>query len=95
MRVRQQQKGEKIRQLGARVFGITQGSSEARTAATIEKINKFFVSLGTPTRLSACGLGVDAIPKVVTNLKNRGLTAIGERSDITPETVEAILAAAI
>jgi NADP-dependent alcohol dehydrogenase len=55
----------------------------------IDKTRSFFESIGLPTRLSSYGAG--AATEAARRLAARGLTAMGERGDITPPTVEKIL----
>lgn len=91
MNVQQQQKRQKILQYGARVWGITEGSEQARVDATIAKTRGFYESIGLKTRLSDYGIDVAVAANVANRLAARGVTKIGERGDITPETVEKIL----
>lgn len=91
MNVQQQAKRQKILQYGARVWGITEGSEQARVDATIAKTRGFYESIGLKTRLSDYGIDVAVAANVANRLAARGVTKIGERGDITPETVEKIL----
>jgi NADP-dependent alcohol dehydrogenase len=92
MNIRRKVKGDKIIQYGERVWGITQGSYEERIDATIQKTVAFFESLGVPTKLSAYGVSIDTCNLIAKRLEKRGLTAFGEKGDITPDKVVAILA---
>jgi len=91
MNLRRAVKGEKIMQYGERVWGITQGASNERIDATIDKTIEFFESLGVPTRLSTYNVPKETCVLVAERLKNRGLRAFGEKGDITPELVTAML----
>ncbi len=91
MNVQQAQKRQKILQYGARVWGITEGSEQARVDATIAKTRGFYESIGLKTHLSDYGIDVAVAANVANRLAARGVTKIGERGDITPETVEKIL----
>lgn len=91
---RREGKRGKLLQYASRVWGLTEGDEDARIDAAIEKTRAFFESLGVPTRLSAYGIERDGIGKIVISLKSHGMTAIGERGDITPDVATAILEAA-
>jgi len=95
LEARRQQKAEKLVQFGARVFGISAASEAEAIDATIAQTVAFFESLGIPTRLSAYGIGEDAIPQIVAKLKANRRLRMGERLDITPDTAGKILALAL
>ena len=78
-----------------RVWQIVDGSDDARIDAAIAKTRAFFESVGVPTRLSAYGIGAEAIPGVVEQLKAHGMGAIGERREVTPEVSQQVLEAAL
>ena len=88
---KQQQKREKLLQYASRVLDIHEGSEDERVEAAILKTRRFFESLGVPTTLSGYGLSESAIPAVANKLREHGMTALGERKDITPEAASAIL----
>ena len=95
LEARRQQKAEKLLQFGARVFGIS-GSAEAEVIdTTIAQTVAFFESLGIPTRLSAYGIGEEAIPQIVAKLKANRRLRMGERLDITPDAAGKILSLAL
>lgn len=91
MIARQNAKREKLLQFANRVWGIREGSEEARIVAVVERTRQFFESLGVPTRLSAYGVTADSIPAIADRMEKRGMAAIGERGDVTPEKVREIL----
>ncbi len=91
MIARRDTKREKLMQFAERVWGVREGSEEARIAAGVERTRRFFESLGVPTRLSAYGVGADTIPVIAGRMEKRGMTAIGERGDVTPAKVREIL----
>jgi len=95
LEARRQQKAEKLLQFGARVFGISAAEQAEAIDATIAQTVAFFESLGLPTRLSAYGIGEDAIPQVVAKLKANRRLRMGERLDITPDAAGKILALAL
>jgi NADP-dependent alcohol dehydrogenase len=89
--VRRGEKRDKLLQYAQRVWGITEGAEDAMIDAAIEKTRAFFESLGVRTSLSAYGISNECIPRVAELLEQHGLTRLGERSDITPETIKEIL----
>ena len=56
-----------------------------RIDAAIECTRSFFERMEIKTRLADYGIGRDAIPALVAQLERHGLTALGERRDLTPE----------
>lgn len=88
-----QQKREKLLQYGDRVWQIKTGTAEERMDLAIEKTRAFFESVGVSTRLSAYGVTTETIPTIVTRLSDRGMLPLGERQDITKESVAEILLA--
>jgi len=89
LEARRQQKSEKLLQFGWRVFGVDSIDE------TIAKTIAFFETLGIPTRLSAYGVGEEAVPQVVAKLKANRRLRMGERLDITPDEAGKILARAL
>lgn len=88
-------KRAKLLQYAQRVWGLTAGDEEARIDAAIARTRDFFEGLGVPTRLSAYGLGAEAVDAVVANLQAHGMVQLGEQREITPEVVRRILLAAL
>jgi len=91
MRLMKKEKKEKLLQFADRVWGINKGSDEEIIENAIVTTEKFFNSVGLPTRLSDYNVGPEVITKVVGNLKNNGYTKLGEKGLVTLETVEEIL----
>lgn len=91
MEVKRREKREKLLQYAERVWGIRDGDEHARIHQAIERTREFFESVGIPTRLSAYGIGAEAIPAIVQQLKEHKMTALGEHGDITPEVAASIL----
>jgi NADP-dependent alcohol dehydrogenase len=91
LQVQRKAKSEKLLQYGERVWDLRDGSADARIDTAIDKTRTFFESIGLPTRLSSYGVGAGTAAEVARRLAARGLTAMGERGDITPRTVEEIL----
>lgn len=84
MRVMQGEKRAKLLQYAARVWGITSGSEQERIDAAIAATEKFYNSLGVPTKLSAYGIGEETITEIERRFAARGWN-VGERGIVTPE----------
>jgi NADP-dependent alcohol dehydrogenase len=95
LKVRRAAKREKLLQYAERVWHLREGHEEARIDAAILRTEAFFESLGIPTRLSAYALGADAVEPVLKQLEAHGLTALGERRDVTLALSRQILQAAL
>lgn len=81
-------KRDKLNQYGQRVFNLTGDCAED----TIAKTKAFFESLGIPTRLSDYTTEHQYAPEIIKRrFIERGWTAMGEKSDLTPEEVEIIV----
>jgi NADP-dependent alcohol dehydrogenase len=91
MEVKRREKREKLLQYAERVWGIREGDEDSRIDEAIERTREFFESVGIPTRLSAYGIGAEAVPAIVQQLRAHGMTALGEHGDITPEVAARIL----
>lgn len=92
---KQSAKKEKLLQYAERVWEMTDGDEDARAVAVIEKTRQFFEQMGVKTRLSDYGLDRSVIPAVVAKLKEHGHVQLGEKADITPDDVTAILELAL
>ena len=92
---KQSAKKEKLLQYAERVWGMTDGDEDARAVAVIEKTRQFFEQMGVKTHLSDYGLDRSVIPAVVAKLKEHGHVQLGEKADITPDDVTAILELAL
>ncbi|MCX7279633.1 MAG: iron-containing alcohol dehydrogenase [Burkholderiales bacterium] len=92
---RRVQKRDKLLQYGERVWGIHTGTDDERITAAIAQTRDFFERMGIATRLSAYGLGADAIDTVVQQLQDHGMTQLSEHGDITPAISRRILKAAL
>lgn len=84
MKVRKNQKWEKLVQYGKRVWGLDGEENEVVEQAIINT-EKFFSSLGAPTRFSDVGLGEEVIPALVEGLKRHKKVALSEHGDVIPE----------
>ena len=92
---RRDQKRTKLLQYGERVWGIRNGSDAERISAAIDQTRDFFERMGIPTRLSAYGLGADAIDVVIRQLEAHGMTQLSEHRDVTPAVSRRVLEAAL
>ncbi len=86
---------EKLVMYAENVWDILDGSDESKADLAIEKTTGFFEAMGLKTRLSDYDLGADIIPEVIAKLSSHGLTALGERGDITLDDAAAILKLAL
>lgn len=89
--LKQDTKREKLLQFAERVWHIDTGSEEERIGAAIEKTREFFESVGIGTRLRDYDLDASHIPALVQQLKDHGMTKLGEHGDIDLELSQKIL----
>ncbi|WP_025819977.1 iron-containing alcohol dehydrogenase [Shewanella marina] len=82
MKIKREQKAQKILQLGERVFAITQGTDEQRIDATIAATEAFFKEMQMPVRLSDVGLAEKDIAPLLAELSRLHHTNLGEHGDI-------------
>jgi len=95
MKVRKEQKREKLLQYAARVWQITDGDDNARIDQAIRLTEEFFEAMQVPTRLSHVDLGSKDIDLLVERLEQHGMTALGENDDITLAISREILVQAL
>ena len=62
--------------------------------AAIARTRAFYESIGIKTRLADYEVSAAVAPKVAARLAARGMTALGERGDLTPARIESLLRAA-
>ena len=79
-------KKEKIAQLGKNVFGIQNDNK-----AVIKAIEAVYNKVGVPTKLSAYEIDDKVISNVSAALTKNGYTAMGENANITLDKVATIL----
>lgn len=91
MKIKRENKKEKILQYGERVWKITEGTADERIDAIIEKTVRFFESVGIKTKLADYGVGSEIISKITDRFVKRGIKAIGEHGDLTIDDVAKIL----
>ena len=96
MDVQRAQKKEKLLQYAERVWGIRQGDDETRIEAVIAQTRAFYETLGIKTHLRDYpDVKPGTAAQVAQRITSRGMTALGERGDITPAKVEKILTLAV
>jgi len=95
MKVRKEQKREKLLQYAERVWQINEGDEDTRIDKVIHLTEAFFTQMQVPTRLSHVDLGSSDIDLLIERLKLHGMTALGEQSDITLEISREILKQAL
>ncbi|MFD0836198.1 iron-containing alcohol dehydrogenase [Mariniflexile aquimaris] len=85
-------KKEKLAQYAERVWNITQGSTDDKAYAAIEKTEAFFNQLGIDTKLSDYTKDYDGTAEeIAKRFADRGWLGLGEHQSLTPEKVEKIV----
>ncbi len=95
MKVRQQAKHDKLLQYAQRVWQLSAGSEEQQIAQAIQLTEDFFQRMAMPIRLADVELGESDIDTLVAQLEEHGMTALGEKQEITLEVSREILMAAL
>jgi len=90
MWVMRAEKGDKIIQLGKRVWNIDESDREAAIIKTINHTDEFFRSLGLKTRLSENGMGQETIDEIVRRFDMRDVH-FGENRSVDAATARKIL----
>jgi len=88
---KREQKGDKLVQLGMRVFGLISDDREALIESTINALAAWFNSLGMPTTLTAYGVDPDKAAEAVAKRFDERGWALGEHADIHGSDAAAIL----
>ncbi len=88
---RKQAKRAKLLQYAERVWGIRTGTEDEKITQAIKSTRAFFESVGVKTHLKDYGVAPDVVQSVSKRFAARRWTALGERKDIGPKEVEAIL----
>ena len=85
-------KKEKLAQYAERVWNITEGSTDDKAYAAIEKTEDFFHDLGIDTKLSDYTKDYEGTAEIIAKrFTDRGWKALGEHQSITPNKVETIV----
>lgn len=87
-----EQKKDKLAQYAETCWDITKGTIEEKAKKGIEKLEKFFHSIGISTKLSSYTNNYEGTAKKIkeTFIK-RNWTALGEHKNLTPDDVEKIV----
>ena len=80
-------------QYGERVLGITTGTEAERVTAAIAQTRAFFEAMGIATRLGAYGVAPDRVDTLVDQLRQHGMTALGERRELDLDGSRRVLTA--
>ncbi len=83
MKVKREQKREKLVQFAERVWHLSEGSDELKIDKAIELTEAFFQRMGVPTRLSEVDVTQEDIDGLIEKLEQHGMTQLGEHGDIT------------
>lgn len=94
LREMKDEKHEKLLQYGQQVWGIKKGTIEEKVDEAIAKTESFFHAVGIKTKLSDYGITEDHLKPIIERFQKRQWK-LGERKNITPDRVEAILKNAI
>lgn len=85
-------KKEKLAQYAERVWNITEGSTDDKAYAAIEKTEDFFQDLGIDTKLSDYTKDYEGTAEIIAKrFTDRGWKALGEHQSISPNKVETIV----
>ncbi len=91
IRYYRERKAKKLLQYAERVWSLREGDEQTRIEAAIEKTEEFFRSLGVGTRLKDYNIPAEAGKLVAERISKRP-RPLGERGDVKPSDVEAIIA---
>jgi NADP-dependent alcohol dehydrogenase len=91
MKVRREEKREKLLQYAERVWGIRSGSDNYIIDSAIEQTEAFFKSLGMPVRMSDVDIPETAIDALLQKLKEHGMVALGEKGTVDLTVSKSIL----
>ena len=95
MKVRRNEKREKLLQYAERVLGITEGTEEERIDAAIDATVQFFKTMKVPTRLQDIDVGKEAVDKVLASLATHGRQGMSERGNVGQQECRDMLEAAL
>ena len=92
---RREAKRAKLLQYAQRVWGLREGSEDARIDGAIQATRDFFERMGVPTRLSGHGIREPKFDAILAKLEAHGMTQLGEHGDVTLDVSAAVLAATV
>jgi NADP-dependent alcohol dehydrogenase len=85
-------KKEKLAQYAERVWNITEGTTDDKAHAAIEKTVGFFHDLGIDTKLSEYTKEYEGTAEIIAQrFTDRGWLGLGEHQSVTPDKVEKIV----
>ena len=85
-------KKEKLAQYAERVWNITEGNTDDKAYAAIEKTEAFFQQLGIETKLSDYTKDYEGTAEeIAKRFTDRGWLGLGEHQSLTPDKVEKIV----
>ncbi|OBQ52509.1 iron-containing alcohol dehydrogenase [Tamlana sp. s12] len=85
-------KKEKLAQYAERVWNVTEGNTDDKAYAAIEKTEAFFQSLEIDTKLSDYTKDYEGTAEEISKrFTDRGWLGLGEHQDLSPEKVEKIV----
>ena len=91
MNYKRDKKEAKLLQYAERVWNITEGNTNERIDAAIEKTRAFFESMGAKTKLSRYDVDTRKLPDIVSALERHNMVALGEHKDIAISDSKKIL----
>ena len=92
MEYKKEKKADKIIQYAERVLNLDVNlSQDQKIKQALEKTRDFFELMGNPTSLKDYNVDLEMLPKIIGNLKENGLVALGEHQDIALSDSKKIL----
>lgn len=91
LRARRAAKREKLLQYAARVWGISTADENPAIEQAIERTAAFFRAVGLPTSLKDYGISGDYASPLLAQLKRHHMVQLGEKGDVTLDTVNEVL----
>lgn len=95
MQEQRDSKHKKLLQYAERVWQITDGDETSRIDQAIDKTRSFFEQMGVKTRLSDYQISAAAIPAMIQQLGEHGLSQLGEHGDVDLDKSRRVLEASL